>query len=1068
QRFPFSLKHASQIANLRIGDEVEGLVLGKIKGGIFVEISNIRVFVSGYYLGSDRLEQLAPNDTIVLKCVSVDTYKKVTIFHPKRDEEALQPESVIDDEIIGYTLDFYYMTAIKRFTSHLQDTTAKIEELIKQANDAPSEITGQRRSSRRGGLTAGDYFVSLLNQHKIPSTYRNIRVLLGFLWKQPYRNLLLQQLTEIQLSDTDHETAHILCRTARELIKGEAGTDVLASYAIGIVTLVYREASDINLVTDAIEPLLYAYELDKSLDAETALFILYTELGNMTLCRRWLHCIITRLTGNLGWLLKLPAPLELEVPDYSRLFPPSIPGLCQKVSELAKEVKEINALIQKGKVRDAKRELKDRWTKARQADIEIITLDLNLALCDIILKDFQGALKYLEGAGESLSKAKYRTLLPVARESYYQLAMYIHYHLGNFDQLQTFAGERFQQGAEQWLETWLGYVFFASGNYALSKALICRKKLPAHPIPENSMQQEHILLYLYWETQEEAFKRGVQLLQETLFRSYCIGEYSRSKNRASVWLQSTQHIRLFPDPQNRSFKQLARIAHELDTPDYILKEYYKDPNLQVELRDWEFASSLIDLTLYKLESLAEERATGPVSEGESGDRPEPVALKDAQKILKEYFRRQPSRESSNQPSINVSQFYSSLGLKEPFQRFKNEHSGVDWQEVEEDRNKIETKKEIIERWMKSPYERALIGRKVVALLTTSPVLAQTYWDRQELRDQIWQALDLCMDHGSLLSLLERFPQNGLDLSMDALEDIVFHLLNLGWNHFALDLLHRKRNSTLKQHEHKYLEALQALSDSEDSTVSKAIIPLLLARSSQRDFAFYTDSHVERVSAIQAFEFLVNYPASRRVSMMFLLGELYQIERCNEQTSKLYTRMIAELGNEERLRAFFCFLRLHILQPTVPFPSHLLPQNQKPFTSLLTILVKTADMTPKTGGVLHIAALIGRLQSVMEFFPPKREWHSAYISQLEAILYLLSQIPAEGEIFIHLYKSLVGTDPLDDWSGEDVRTILSLFTDYALVRNLADQIKDTVDLTLAATITRLEVSVGKQGQGRQNN
>jgi hypothetical protein len=64
--------------------------------------------------------------------------------------------------------------------------------------------------------------------------------------------------------------------------------------------------------------------------------------------------------------------------------------------------------------------------------------------------------------------------------------------------------------------------------------------------------------------------------------------------------------------------------------------------------------------------------------------------------------------------------------------------------------------QLIERWIKSPYDYQLLGQKLINLFKENPALSNLWWSREDLRKQILQGINRSMDYGFVVELIPNY------------------------------------------------------------------------------------------------------------------------------------------------------------------------------------------------------------------------------------------------------------------------------------------------------------------------
>lgn len=943
--------------------------------------------------------------------------------------------------------------------------------------------------------SAEQIFIQLLNESDIPCTYSHIREVLGWLsnqWQGAKPNkkklwpLLCKKLSTYEVVDEDKDILYVLCQVARALegramqkIRGRLAAQ--SSYAVGIAALLPTPPQGITL-QKALEHLLDAYKHDKALDIQIALLIIYEELGYFNLRRSLLQQIVRKLAQNLNWLLKLPFPQsKIYNYFYDKKTQNNVPGINQPLSTVAENLEEIiNDYLYIGKIKEADEQLERIRNRVRP--LQMPELELNLAICRILQKDFDRALYYLEQVVPRLDNGENSKISPI-RQAYYQMAMYVYYNLGRFQQVQNVVAQAVQQDFQPWLKTWLGYVFFANGNYQLSQEVLelntksgtrrrrRGKKNQHNSIQENQLSQseesilsqilenslkdnrlgkEYILLYSYW---QDVNQISLTTLEEMKHLRQLIFEASSSE-----WTQPTSSVRLFPAPKYLDGETIVKNAQQYDVPDYVLQKYNSESGTQDSVN----AQNLAELALYA------------------------AKLQDAKDILQNYWLKNSTRDK--QADDLLISFYEDLLLppqdienlldknrriyplerqKKLVQRLQKLENKVNQLQSTPplvlDKNEYPTNnrvQKVIERWIKSPYERELVGRKLVILLNQNPALRNLYWGRKDLRDQIWQALDLSMDYGCVEELLPNY------LTLEALSDAVFHLLYVGRRKLVEQLIERTRGQ-FKQNDDKncYLKLLEQLNQEEISVNyhKKLYYLRLLFRLSERSPLPKIEPK-EREEAISALKILAQYPdVNRQAATLLLLGELQALEDEYQAASESYTKVtleIADIDETSRLLAALRLMCLRAREPKISMPEKLITQGEnwkiaeRPLGRLLAPLAKLLEESQSKEEGENLAEILSSLQSVIEVLQDKEEYE---VEPIKSILHALNQLPKGTVCALHLYETLIGTNPLQGKHPDDknLKDIFYLFSDFELANQLGGNLEKQIKATFKVIIAKYE-------------
>ncbi|NER94768.1 MAG: hypothetical protein F6J86_13165 [Symploca sp. SIO1B1] len=955
--------------------------------------------------------------------------------------------------------------------------------------------------------SAEQIFIQLLNECDIPCTYSHIRGVLGWLthkWQGAKPNnkklwsLLWPKLSTYEVRDEDTDILYVLCQVARVLKGGtlqktRSRLVPQSSYAVGIAALLPNHSESITL-QKALEYLLVAYKYDKALDIKIALLIVYEELGYFNLRRSLLPQIVSKLAQNLNWLLKIPLPSS----KYYHVFYDkgtrnNVPGLNQPLEQVAKKIQDIiNNSLHIGKIEELEEQLKRIRNRVRS--IQMPELELNLAICRTLHKDFDGALYHLEQIVSNLDNVKSINISPI-RQAYYQLTMYVYYKLGRFQQVQNVVAKAVQQDLQPWLKTWLGYVFFANGNYQLSQEVIQptnqsvkkdrRKANNQHnPIQENQpsqsdedadnqtlenllkgniLGQEYILLYLYWQDIHQIYPsklEAMKLLRQLIF-----------KPSSSEWTQPNSSVRFFPAPQHLDIENIVKNAQQYDAPDYLLYKYNSESGAQ-------------DLSVddHKLAELALHAAN----------------FQKAKEIWHNYWLNNPRNEQAVDFVIS---FYEALLL--PFQdleKLLEKNPKINRPEILkkfeprirelQDRvNKLLStpplvldKKEyptnnkvrnLIERWMKSPYERDLIGEKLVNLLNQSQALQNLYWGRKDLREQIWQALDVSIDYGCVEDILPSY------LTLEALSDTVFHLLYVGKRKLVEQLIERTREQFKQNNnENRYFKLLEQLNQEETSVnYHRKLYYLRLLSGLSKRSPLPKIEPLERKEVISALQILAQYPdVNQQAAILLLLGELQVLEDEYQAASESYTKVALEIDqikDTSRLIAALRLMCLCALVAKISLPEKLITQGyfwqiaEKPIGKLLAPLAELLNVSQSQQERESIAKMLSSLQLLIEVLQDKEKYE---IEPIQSILNALKQLPKGTDFALHLYETFIGINPLQGEHPEDknLKDIFYLFSDFELGNQLSGELEKKIKATLKVIVDKYEDKASTTYQGKDYN
>ncbi|NER94769.1 MAG: tetratricopeptide repeat protein [Symploca sp. SIO1B1] len=132
QRRPFSLKHESQIEDLKLGDEVEAIIHRKTDTGVYVRANSLWTFVPRHQLNSEQWTALSETDKIVLRLEDIALQQMKVLFYPVREGGDLHDETPASLKEIRETLELHYMTSVSRFQPLLQKRNPHIVNLLAQ------------------------------------------------------------------------------------------------------------------------------------------------------------------------------------------------------------------------------------------------------------------------------------------------------------------------------------------------------------------------------------------------------------------------------------------------------------------------------------------------------------------------------------------------------------------------------------------------------------------------------------------------------------------------------------------------------------------------------------------------------------------------------------------------------------------------------------------------------------------------------------------------------------------------------------------------------------------------
>lgn len=736
----FSLKHILQIEELEIGQEIQAKIYRQVNNSVYLKVKN-QAKNTNLFLIFPSVEdnfELA-EEQIILRLEDINITEMLADFRPLNGIEIDTKLEVTTatEESISQMLDCYYMRAFNNFDSQWQEIVDSVE--ISEDNEN-SDTTNNTISS----------FIKLLNNCQIPCTYTNIRKIIVKLINKPYTKKIWTYLASYQ-PENDNNIIYILCQIAcrligNKLLSSESDLDSLVYYGLGIIPIIDSEENTTIPIT-ALENLLYAYQLDKSIDTQIALLIIYEKRGYFQLRKSILKQIVTYLSQNINCLLKLPLPLDIDISSYPRLRK-NIPGVNQTIFKFAESIKNIcDNNIYSGEIKQAEQRLQDKWNKIRIRRINMPELVLNIAICRILQNDWQGSLNYIEQAAQILSKQENLRRFNSARQAYYQLAIYANYQLGRFSQLQNLILKGFQENLGEWLETLLAYIFLNTGNYHLSQDIIERQK-QLSKLKKNVNALEHILLDLYWQdaelNQPKEFKKMNSLLQ--IFKR---------EEQITSWTNPALNIRLFPNLKGRELRFNEKVSYgkQYSTPEYALQQYYQKP-AHVKFANKETVKDLVEIAV-------------------SLDK-----LEDAKNILMEY----------GNDELNI-WFYQEFRLVNELNNFIenniSENHLIELEKFVPDTDEYSgyLVMQIIERWIKSPYNHQFIAQKLTSLFESNPALRNLFWNREDLCTLIWQAIDTSHDCSSIVKLIPTDLSQDVSTEQDSTA-IIASLIGLSEHNFV--------------------------------------------------------------------------------------------------------------------------------------------------------------------------------------------------------------------------------------------------------------------------------------------
>ena len=947
--------------------------------------------------------------------------------------------------------------------------------------------------------SAEDIFIQLLNECDISCNYSHIRKVLGYLhnkWQGPSPNkkklwpLLCQKLCNYEVTEEDSDTLYILCQVARVLSDGSlqktrSRLATESSYAVGIMTILSDSPKSITPLS-VLEHLFSAYKRDKALDIQIALLIIYEELGYFNLRRSLLKQIVKRLAHNLNFFIKIPLPsAKFYNFFYDNKIHNNVPGLNLPLSKISENVENLlKNYLYAGKVKEAEEQLK--LIKNRARPIQMPEVELNLAICCTLQGNLDGGLYHLEQVELRLDNGESSDIAPI-RQAYYQLAIYIDYRLGRFQQVQNLVGKAVQQDFQPWLQTLLGYMFFANSNYQLSQEVIHshiksdkkkrkRNKRNTHsqsqgnqPIEveeklisqildnslrENVLAQEYILLYLYWEdaVQSHLTKLDkIKYLRKLIFEDHS-GEWTNADNSIT---------RLFPDSHPLEAKIIAKNAQNYDVPDYVLARYNQKSGAPFSVSAQELATLALHAAKFQdakdilrthwIENPKDKQAVGWIIELYECFLLDP---KNIDELIKTNITSIEMRAKIKAQIEKLKERIEKLHASPPLVLDKSEFPT---------NNRVS---QLIEKWMKSPNEHELVGEKLVILLNQSRALRNLYWGRQDLRYQIWQALDLCLDYGFVEDILPDY------FTLEALSDTVFHLLYVGRAKLVAQLIEEIRGQFKNNNaENKFLKLLEQLSQEEILFIShqKLYYLRLFFRFCTKDKLSQITSEdckpaIDRKPAISALEIIAEYPdVNRQTSALLLLGELKILEHEYQAASESYRKVALELANIDdtsRLIAALRIMNLSVLCAEISYPEELPTQavswqvKEKPLGQLLVPVAKLVEISKSKDERVNLDRVLSKLHLVIKVLEERGEYEA---DSIKIILNALHHLRNGAVFTLDLYEHLIGIEPLKGKYPQDnnLEQVLDLFVDHELANQTSSKLEENIKSTLKVIVSQWE-------------
>ncbi|NES20618.1 MAG: hypothetical protein F6K41_17230 [Symploca sp. SIO3E6] len=853
-----------------------------------------------------------------------------------------------------------------------------------QSNESPAQI-----------------LIDLLKECDIPCTYSHIRGVLGWLsnkWQVSRTNkeklwpLLKDQLVNYEVKEEERDLFYVLCQVAnalnhQPLRKARERLNAQTNYAVGILALLPDTPEHIT-GSYALEHLLNAYSQDKAIDIQIALLLLYEQLGYFDLRHSLLQQIVSKLAQNLNLLLKLPQPLEIDNID-------------QKIIEE----------FDQGNLKSAEEKLEKKLNKANSRSQDIPKINFNLALFRSLQGDLHGALDYLEKVAPNSQTSSWEEQsyeFQSIHLAYYQLALYLYYQLGRFEEVHNMVAQCMKQNFHPWLKTWLAYVFFASGKRELSQELIQANGEPGSK-KGNVLRQEEILLSWYL---QETNPVSPQALNEEEVKRLRLLLFQPD---SSDCLQPNLSLRLFPNTPIKEFDKIIEYALQYDVPEYPLQLYEQESSVQDFVRDRDHTQKLISLALLR------------------------ANLNQAEAMVQDYWRKTPKNHLA---AALVLSFYEDFLLEPPayLNNFLNQDPSQELSDLKRnlaekvknlcsqppeflDKDEYPTSNrvsQLIDEWLKTTRDRELVANKLMKLLNQSLALRKLYWGRQDLRHQLWQVLQHCLDYGCV-SCQDIIPYYS---SLEPLSDTVFHLLYVGRHQAATELIQETRQQfKTNNSQEQYLNLLEDLSKKEPS--SKLHHQLFYLKQLFPWPSSYMEIETPELG-ISALELLVHYPEPTYQTLAVLRLMSLSVGYPKQVS---WSQKLPKQGESSQL--------LHSL-------AKLLPGNRvsREEPSLLTDSEQESE---------NLLLILKNLEQVLKALQDKKKYETELI---KSILQTLPQ-SSEGQVFaLELYKYLVTRNPHKGKHPEDkhlLKPILEMFSAYQSQNPSMDRLAEEIEQTVAKIV-----------------
>lgn len=905
--------------------------------------------------------------------------------------------------------------------------------------------------------SAEQIFIQLLKESKIACTYSQIRELLKWLMvEKKYWSSLEQKLRVYQGPDIDNDTVYVLCQVARgiagdQLMQFRPDLRALSSYAVGIVALL-SDNNPLLPLKPALEHLLSAYTYEKAFDTQIAILIIYERLGYFDLSHSLVESIIRKLAKNLKFLLKLPSPLKIEDSYYD------------KVRDVGEKIEDIiDKYLEIGKIKEAEEQLLKIKRNLRNNKVPIPELEFNLALCRTLQKDFDeslGALKYLEEMQLILKQIGTSKRASKPRQAYYQLTIYVYYYLGRFEELQSIVIQGINEDFQPWLQTLLGYILLKTGNHQLSKEIIQKNSENLlNKLKDNILSLEYILIYLYFQSDLQISREKlIKLLhKQFLNSSTSIQDTTKNKNFS---------VRLFPSPETLDFQEINQHLQDYEVPDDTLAIYEQKSGLQASTNGSYVTKKLSDLALRSVDL---QKAKGILL---AYWRENPVEEQAADLVISFYYDfLLPANDLNGfidrNPQLNVAEMQPKLQPK--IIKLK-ELLEVGEQEII-DQNKYPTNNqvnELIEKWIKSEHEREIVGANLIKLLNQSKSLRRLYWNRKDLRQQIWQALDISIDYANItLDILPR------PLTLEALENTVFHLLYVGMHQRAREIIKdAKKQLKPNDNKHQYLDKLDTLSQEEPSVYFHNQIYYLCQFSGLYQYVSLSDIQPDSWDLmILALSLLVEYPDdNRQAYQRLLLAELQEAKDLSNAIVN-YKKLIEsnKIYVDIRLQAALRFMRLCVIDITnnVTWSANL-AINEKTQIVLDALAKFLPPLDKEQEQREHLAKVLKQLQIVVQKLHSQKEYDTSAIKSMLGSLSHLTNADYRSDCSLEIYKYLIGKEPVqgENPQAHNLQDVLYLFLDYEVKTLGRGKLKEQVNLTLETIIQEYEMkersNINQQG------